>query len=140
MTFDEVPIRMMQLGVDRPWLCKECDYTPSTLANILAPKGSAKNDKALRRIWEALDREETRQRAAVATVKPLAHRVMLEPTGEQFDRWMQAVYSHPGRNFDAWAKFGLDQLADQELGELVKPPLEALPPAPQQSTRGAQRA
>lgn len=61
MNFDDIPLRMAKLGVDRAWLAKQCDYSASTLANALAPKGTNKTEKALRRIWEALDREEERQ-------------------------------------------------------------------------------
>lgn len=122
MTFDEIPIRMMQLGVDRPWLCAQCDYSPSTLASVLAPKGTNKTDKALRRIWEALDREEARQKSAIAIPAPLGHRVFIEPTEEQFDTWMQAVYHQPGRTFDTWAKEGLDALAEEELANIAKQP------------------
>lgn len=124
MNFEEVPIRMIQLGVDRPWLCRECDYKPGSLAQILAPNGNQKfkTDKALRRIWEALDREEERQKSAVMLPAPLGHRVFIEPTEEQFDTWMQAVYQQPGRSFDQWAKTGLDALAAEELGK-IRPPV-----------------
>ena len=120
MTFEEIPIRMLQLGVDRPWLAQECDYSQSTIANFLAPNGDpkSKTQKALRRIWEALDREEERQKSAVMLPAPLGHRVFLEPTEEQFDTWMQAVYQQPGRSFDQWSKKGLDALAAEELGKI----------------------
>lgn len=135
MNFDEIPIRMLQLNVDRPWLCQECDYKPGSLAQILAPNGNQKfkTDKALRRIWEALDREEERQKSAVMLPAPLGHRVFIEPTEAQFDHWMQAVYQQPGRTFDTWAKTGLDSLAAEELSK-IKPAagnvLKSLPTPP----------
>ena len=121
MNFDEIPLRMAKLGVDRIWLMKECRYSKSTLANILAPKGSNKNERALETIWNALDREEERQEKPVLPA-PLGHRVFIEPTGQQFDRWMQAAYSRPGRNFDQWVKTGLDSLAAEELANLSSAP------------------
>lgn len=134
MTFEAIPIRMLQLSVNREWLAKVCDYTPDSLRQILAPNGKGKTNKALRRIWEALDREEARQKSAVMLPAPLGHRVFIEPTEDQFNSWMQAVYQQPGRTFDAWAKTGLDTLAQEELAQLKpaegKAPLHALPPAP----------
>jgi SOS-response transcriptional repressor LexA len=124
MTFEQIPIRMLQLGVDRAWLANACDYSLSTLGNAIAPNGSNKTDKALRRIWEALDREEERQKGLSTSNEKVPFRVVLEPDKERFDRWMQAVYSKPGRTFDDWATTGLDALADQELSpavEFVKP-------------------
>jgi SOS-response transcriptional repressor LexA len=122
MTFDQIPIRMLQLGVDRTWLASECDYSLSTLANAIAPNGSNKTDKALRRIWEALDREEERQRATATTPEAVHFRVVLEPEKDRFDHWMQAVYSKPGRTFDDWASAGLDAIAARDLS----PSLEAV--------------
>lgn len=114
MTFDDIPIRMMQLGVDRAWLAEQCDYKPGTLAAILAPNGNKghKTDKALRRIWEALDREEQRQKQAVYKPASLTNTVTLTPTVAQFDRWMRAAYRNHD-SFDEWAKEGLDALADE---------------------------
>lgn len=65
-SFDQIPIRMLQLGVDRQWLAENCDYTRTHINNILAPNGDAraKTNKALRRMWEALDREEEKQALA----------------------------------------------------------------------------
>jgi hypothetical protein len=121
MTFDEISIRMLQLGVDRDWIAANCDYSKSHLANMLAPNGSTKHktDKALRRIWEALDREEERQKNAHRIPAPLGHRVVIEPTDQQFDRWMRAAYSQPGRTFDQWAKDGLEEKAERELPILM---------------------
>ena len=115
MKFEDIPIRMLQLGVDRTWLAEQCDYTKGSLARILAPNGDpkAKTDKALRRIWEALDREEERQKAEHFKPATLTNTVTLTPTVEQFDRWMKAAYRHHD-SFDAWAKAGLDRLAEQE--------------------------
>lgn len=160
MTFAEIPIRMLQLGVDRQWLCKECDYSSSTLAGLLAPKGSNKNDKALRRIWEALDREDARQKTPVAAFE--RQQLVLRPNEHEYRIWSAAqrksgastladwavtslnalthtihqsetaVYQQPGRNFDSWAKTGLDEIAAEELGK-IKPAagnaLQSLPPA-----------
>jgi hypothetical protein len=114
MTFEEIPLRMIQLGVDRPWLAEQCDYKPGTLAAILAPNGNKghKTDKSLRRIWEALDREELRQKSAIYRPAPLTNTVTLTPTQAQFDRWMKAAYQKHD-SFDDWAKEGLDLLADE---------------------------
>jgi hypothetical protein len=114
MTFDEIPLRMMQLGVDRVWLAQQCDYSPGSLAAILAPNGNqkSKTEKALRRIWEALDREELRQKSAIYRPAPLTNTVTLTPTQAQFDRWMKAAYQKHD-SFDNWAKEGLDLLADE---------------------------
>jgi len=122
MNFDEIPIRMMQLGVNRAWLAEQCDYSMSSIANMLATGGNpaSKNDKSLRRIWEALDREEERQRGANLLPVGVPFRVLLEPEKEQFDRWMSAAYSVPGRTFDEWASAGLDDLANVELGITVE--------------------
>lgn len=117
MTFEEIPGRMAKLGVDRAWLAAQCDYTPDSLRQILAPRGKGKTDKALRRIWEALDREEERQ-STPALPQPLSHRVYLEPTSAEFDRWMAAAYRVPGRTFDQWAREGLDAIAASELDQL----------------------
>lgn len=115
MKFEDIPIRMMQLGVDRAWLAEQCDYKPGTLAAILAPNGNKghKTDKALRRIWEALDREEERQKAVHFKPATLTNTVTLTPTVEQFDRWMRAAYRNHD-TFDEWAKQGLDRLAEAE--------------------------
>lgn len=116
MTFEQIPIRMLQLGVDRDWLAKQCDYSLRTMAAILAPNASPANktDKALRRIWEALDREEQRQKQAIYKPAPLTNTVTLTPTVEQFDRWMRAAYRNHD-SFDEWAKAGLDAIADETL-------------------------
>lgn len=114
MTFDEIPIRMRKLGVDRAWLMAECRYSKSTLANILAPKGSNRNERALETIWEALDREEQRQ-SAPALPSPLNHKVVLEPTNAQFDKWSAAFKHSPYPTFTEWAKAGLDSIAAEEF-------------------------
>lgn len=130
MNFDDIQLRMRELGVDRTWLAAATDYTPAHLANILAPNGDekSKTKKALRRIWEALDREESARKLAAAMPSPLGYRVFIEPTEEQFDRWMAAAYSVPGRNFDHWSREGLDALAAKELTHLAGDP--GTPPAP----------
>jgi hypothetical protein len=92
MTFEEIPQRMMKLGVDRAWLAKECDYSAGSLAAILAPNGNqkSKTDKALRRIWEALDREEARRSAPVrATME--RQQLVLRPTDDEFEDWNRAA-------------------------------------------------
>jgi len=92
MNFDEIPFRMAKLGVDRTWLAKQCDYSMSTLANALAPNGTNKTEKALRRIWEALDREEARQQSPVAPLE--MHQLVMRPTDEQFDSWNREANAH----------------------------------------------
>lgn len=113
MTFEQIPIRLLQLGLSRKWLAEECDYKLGTIAAILAPNGDPKHktDKALRRMWEALDREEERKKNANRIPAALGHRVVIEPTDAQFNRWMEACYTLPGRTFDQWAKSGLDAMA-----------------------------
>ena len=115
MNYDEIPARMIKLGVNRTWLAEQCDYSMSTLASALAPNGSNKTDKALRRIWEALDREEQRQKVALGISELLPFRVVLEPDQARFDRWMQAAHLKPGQTFSEWATAGLDTLADQDI-------------------------
>lgn len=139
MNFDEIPLRMAKLGVDRDWLMKECRYSKSTLANILAPKGSNKNERALETIWKALDREEERQKKPVFP-DPLGHRVFIEPSQAQFDRWMQAAYSKPGRTFDEWAIAGLESIADEELSKISnslspKPAIKAMEDPPRKQEK-----
>jgi len=91
MNFDEIPIRMMKLGVDRAWLAKDCDYSERTIALILAPNSSPANktDKALRRIWEVLDREEARQKNPVNPLE--LHQIVLRPTDEELTNWNRAA-------------------------------------------------
>ena len=115
MNFDKIPERMIKLGVNRAWLADQCDYTPDSLRQILAPNGKGKTDKALRRIWEALDREEQRQKVALGISELLPFRVVLEPDQARFDRWMQAAHLKPGQTFSEWAMKGLDALADQDI-------------------------
>lgn len=115
MKFEDIPLRMMQLGVDRMWLAEQCDYSKRTMGAILAPNGSPANktDKALRRIWEALDREEERQKAEHFKPATLTNTVTLTPSVAQFDRWMKAAYRNHD-SFDEWAKQGLDRMAEEE--------------------------
>jgi PAS domain-containing protein len=121
MTFSDITIRLKQLGLDRKWLAEQCHYSLSHVSNALAPKGneSSKSETTLKRMWEALDREEERQRDAIRIPPALRQRVVIEPTDEQFDRWMRAAYSVPGRTFDTWAKAGLEELAERELPRLL---------------------
>ena len=127
MTFQEIPSRLAQLGKDRAWLATVCDYSAAHIANALAPNGDdkSKTQKALRRMWEALDREEERQRMELEAPKALGHRVVLEPTKAQFDRWTTAAVLSPAGNLDDWAKQGLDAKADRELPELLAARKEA---------------
>ena len=120
MTFEEIPIRMLQLGVDRPWLCRECDYTPSTLASILAPKGTAKSDKALRRIWEALDREEARQKNPEVAFE--TQQLVLRPSDAVYAHWNDAALRE-GKRVTEWATDSLNSMADKKL-HLVQEPAQ----------------
>lgn len=114
MTFEEIPSRMRALGVDREWLMRECRYSKSTLASTLAPKGTNRNERALKTIWEALDREEDRQKTP-AIPEPLRQPLILEPTPVQFDRWTSAFKHSPYPTFSEWAKAGLDAMAEEEF-------------------------
>jgi hypothetical protein len=127
VTFSEIPARMLKLGVNRPWLCSACDYTPSTLASILAPKGTNKTDKALRRIWEALDREESRQ-AALASHPPFERQqLVLRPTDREYAAWCREAGGEP---LQEWALAALNRAAARYLAGPV--PLPA-PEAEQQA-------
>ena len=108
MTFEQIPIRMLQLGVDRTWLCEQCDYSASTIANLLAPNGDpkAKTNKALRRIWEALDREEERQKSPATIFE--RQQLVLRPTDEEFQLWCRAAAGDP---VNLWAAGALNTAA-----------------------------
>lgn len=116
---------MIELGVDREWLAATCGWTKGNVVNVLAPKGSNRSPKAIARIKDALDREEERQRMELEAPKALGHRVVLEPTKAQFDRWTTAAVLSPAGNLDDWAKQGLDAKADRELPELLAARKEA---------------
>lgn len=89
MRFEEIPIRMLQLGVNRAWLSRECDYSLAHVGNILARADTkSKTPKALRRIWEALDREEARQQLPVIHFE--RHQVVLRPSDEEYRVWSEA--------------------------------------------------
>lgn len=120
-SFEAIAIRMKRLKVDRAWLSKQTHYSISSIANALAPKGNAnsKTDSALARMWEALDREEERQKAVELAPLIIGPRLLIEPTQEQFDRWIDVATSKPGRTFQQWAKEGLDAKADAELPALL---------------------
>lgn len=122
MTFEEIPERMRILSVKRPWLAEVCHYSLSHISNALAPKGneSSKTEATLKRMWEALDREEERQRSLNHTTVDLGQRLFLDPTKEQFDNWMRASYATADGNFDSWAKEGLDAKAAAELPSLLE--------------------
>lgn len=108
MTFEQIPIRMLQLGVDRAWLAKECDYSLRTMAAILAPNASPANktDKALRRIWEALDREEERQKSPATTFE--RQQLVLRPTDDEYENWCRAAAGEP---VNLWAVGALNTAA-----------------------------
>lgn len=114
MTFDEIPIRMMQLGVDRAWLAQQCDYKLGTLAAILAPNGnlSHKTDKALRRIWEALDREEERRKKPSITDEKCA--IVIRAAVEEFEHWNK-VSMGKGQTIEQWAMEQLNLAANSLL-------------------------
>ncbi len=108
----------------RAWLCEQCDYKPGSLAQILAPNGSLKfkTDKALRRIWEALDREEARQLAEKNAPEPtpLSNLVIRVDT-EEFDNWCRAALSHEQIVSD-WA-VGAIRVAYQEENPAPSAPI-----------------
>ncbi len=87
MNFDEIPLRMMKLGVDRAWLAQQCDYSLNHMANILAPNADAKSktQKALRRISEALEREEARQQNPTTPAE--LNQIVLRPTDDDLTIW-----------------------------------------------------
>lgn len=134
MSFDEIPIRMLRLGVDRKWLATQCDYKLGSIASILAPNGNPKHktDKALRRIWEALDREEARQAAekAAAASPPVQlserQQLVLRPTDAEYEAWSRAhartVEDHP--TLRDWAVASLNETAARiaALTNLRTPP------------------
>lgn len=113
MTIELIRIKMIELGISREWLAEKCDYKPATLANILAPGGSHKTDKALRRIAEVLEAEEILRKQTIFKPATLTNAVTLTPTVAQFDRWMKAAYT-THNSFDEWAKQGLDRMAEEE--------------------------
>lgn len=113
-SFDQIPIRMLQLGVDRQWLADQCDYTRGTLAAILAPNGSPKfkTNKALRRMWEALDREQERQESK--KVRPIFERqqLVLRPTDEEYARWSEAQRLGGQPTLAKWALDSLNRITE----------------------------
>jgi hypothetical protein len=119
---------MLQLGVDRDWLAETCDYKRAHVGNILAPNGDpkAKNDKALRRIWEALDREEKRQeeaRASAATpVYPMPERqqLVLRPTEDEYEAWSSAQLATGSPTLRDWAVDTLNETSAR-LASLTGP-------------------
>ena len=122
MTFDEIPLKMMQLGVDRAWLAQQCDYKPGTLAAILAPNGSQSNktDKALRRIWEALEREELRQKRPA--VQEAVCQIVVRPEVADFTRWNKAALSKQ-KTVEDWAIEALNKAAAQGIYTQVDAPI-----------------
>ena len=109
-SFEQIPIRMLQLGVDRPWLAEQCDYTPDSLRQILAPNGKGKTNKALRRIWEALDREESRQSAAKTNPPFERQQLVLRPTDAEYEQWCRAANGKPT---NLWAIEMLNEAASR---------------------------
>jgi hypothetical protein len=116
MTFEEIPIRMMQLGVDRAWLAAQTDYKLPHIGNILAPNGAPKNktDKALRRIWEALDREEERQQKPAVSME--RQQLVLRPTDAEYNLWNRAA-NKAGETMLDWTVRTLTQQAAAATGE-----------------------
>ena len=110
MSFDEIPLRMMKLGVDRAWLAKECDYSSRTMAAILAPNASPANktDKALRRIWEVLDREEERQKRPHAQEEHC--QIVVRPLIMDYERWNK-ISMRDGLTIEEWAIASLNEAA-----------------------------
>jgi len=134
MTFDAIPIRMLQLGVDRDWLCRECDYSSSTLASVLAPKGSNKTNKALRRIWEALDREEARQLAEKnAPEPPTLSNLVIRVETEEFDEWCRAALSRQ-QIISEWA---VDAIRSAYREETAQPAASTVPMPTRQPDQAA---
>lgn len=123
-SFDQIQIRMLKLGVDRPWLADQCDYSPQHLANILAPNGDAKSKtkKALRRIWEALDREELRQSAEAAVPElPAISSLVIRVAAEEFDDWNRAAMAK-GKLVSEWAIDSIrDAYAEQNVLKVASP-------------------
>lgn len=121
MNFDEIPIRMLKLGVDRAWLAEQCDYTAGSLARILAPNGDpkAKTDKALRRIWEALDREEQRQKRPLAPESIC--QIVVRPSVDKFTEWNKAALNE---------KITIEQWAIQALNKAAESGGYTIPDAP----------
>jgi hypothetical protein len=127
MTFEEIPLRMHKLGVDRAWLATACRYSKSTLANTLSKNGSNRNERALSTIWEALDREEARQ-AALASHPPFERQqLVLRPTDREYAAWCREAGGEP---LQEWALAALNRAAARYLAGPV--PLPA-PEAEQQA-------
>lgn len=112
MTFEQIPIRMLQLGVDRVWLAKQCNYSTGSLAAILAPKGNAKakTDKALRRIWEVLDREEELRKRPSSTTEKCA--IIVRPSADELTEWNKASMKQC-LTIEQWAIQQLNDAAHQ---------------------------
>lgn len=121
MTFDEIPLKMLKLGVDRAWLARQCDYKAGTLAAILAPNGnlSHKTEKALRRIWEALEREEIRQKRPA--VQESVCQIVVRPDVEEFTKWNKAALSKK-KTVEDWAIDALNKAAAQGIYTLNDEP------------------
>ena len=127
MTFEEIPLRMNKLGVNRAWLATACRYSKSTLANTLSKNGSNRNERALATIWEALDREEARQ-AALASHPPFERQqLVLRPTDREYAAWCREAGGEP---LQEWALAALNRAAARYLAGPV--PLPA-PEAEQQA-------
>jgi hypothetical protein len=124
MNFDEIPVRMIKLGVDRKWLVENTDYTADSLRQILAPNGNprAKTERALKTIWDALDREEARQQSPVAPLEQ--HQLVLRPTDQQFDSWNREANAH-GMLIKDWCIEALNAAA-----HVIKGDFKAIPAYP----------
>ena len=115
MTFEEIPLRMHKLGVDRAWLATACRYSKSTLANTLSKNGSNRNERALSTIWEALDREEARL-AALASNPPFERQqLVLRPTDREYSAWCREAAGTP---LQEWAVRALNEAARRYLATL----------------------
>ena len=127
---------MLRLGVDRAWIAKECDYKSGSLAQILAPNGNQKykTDKALRRIWEALDREEERQKSvqsAKPSKEPASDQIVLNPDDTEYQAWCSAFKVSDAADFKEWIIHRLNDAAAKALAVKsgISAPLAALPDA-----------
>lgn len=123
MTFEEIPLKMMQLGVDRAWLALQCDYSISSIANILAAGGNpkSKTDKALRRIWEVLDREDERRKKPNPPEEKCA--MVIRTTADEFANWNVASMNEH-LTVENWAVQQLNRAAKMGMPLKTSPPIK----------------
>jgi hypothetical protein len=84
----------------------------SSIANILAKGGNpaSKTEKALRRIWEALDREEERQQG---TINPIElNQLVIRLDDDEFEKLSQLA-AKEGMTVKDWCLMALDAAAQQ---------------------------